>query len=127
MPLAVAAVVLAGLVFLGPSVASAQQRSPQAAAAATAAEAQLMQFIYGNFDVRTRSSRWTSVPKAALDLLSLDKPAPFVAHMGGAFPFLQNGERKILFVTWSTPPDFDCHSCAPVVSAAVFTQAAGNW
>jgi hypothetical protein len=127
MPLTAAAVVFVGLAFLGPPIVSGQQRSPQGAATAAAAEAQLMQFIYGNFDARTRTSRWTSVTKAALDLLSIDTPATFVAHMGGAFPFLQNGERKILFVTWSTPPNFDCHACAPVVSAAVFTQAAGNW
>jgi hypothetical protein len=122
-----AVVVFAGLALLGPSIAGAQQRSPQAAAAASAAEAQLMQFIYGNFDARTRTSRWTPVPKAALELASQDKPVPFVAHMGGAFPFMQNGERRILFVTWSTPPNFDCHACAPVISAAVFTQAAGSW
>ena len=52
---------------------------------------------------------------------------PTFLHMGGAFPFMQSGDRKILFVTWSTPVDFDCHSCAPVVSAAVFTQAGGSW
>lgn len=119
------------LLFIAlPVCASAQggQRPParRNAAAAAAGEAVIMRMMYGNYDPRTKTSRWDKPTKAALEMLS-QSAGPLYSQMGGAFPFQQEGEKKLLFVTWSVPRNYDCHGCGALISVAVFSQAAGKW
>jgi hypothetical protein len=109
--------------------ASAQSSKPstaQRAAAAAQGEAVIMKMMYGNYDPRTKVSVWSKPTKAALDMMGLSA-GPLYARMAKAFPFQENGDKKLLFVTYSGPRNFDCHGCAPLISVALFSQEAGKW
>jgi hypothetical protein len=91
-------------------------------------EAIFMRLIFGNYDPRTRTSRWMHPPKAAVEALGFDRQPFLVSRYGGGFPFVQGGERKLLIWTWSgVAGPFDCHACAPLISVTVFAQSAGRW
>ncbi len=110
------------------SIASGQdgKPSPTKQAAADAGEAAIMKMMYGNYDPRTRTSVWQKPTKAALEMIS-QNAGPLYSKMAGYFPFQEEGSKKVMFVTASGPRNFDCHGCAPVISAAVFSQDAGKW
>ncbi len=115
------------VVFSPSSLAQGSKRAPaQRAAARAQGEAVIMQQMYGNYDARTKTSQWIKPTKAALEMMGLNA-GPLISRMGGAFPFQEGGNKKLLFVTWSVPRNFDCHGCSPLVSVAVFSQGAGKW
>jgi hypothetical protein len=107
-------------------VSGAQSRLP--AKAADPREAIFMRLIYGNHDARTGTSQWLNPPKAAVEALGFGAQKSLVARYGGGFPIVQGGERKVVIWTWSAVAQpFDCHACAPVISATVFAQTEGRW
>jgi hypothetical protein len=119
---------LLALFILLPAGASAQGSKPLPGkpAARAAGEAVIMKMIYGNYDPRTKTSVWQKPTKAALEMVS-QNAGPLYSQMIGYFPFLEDGSKKVMFVTASAPRNFDCHACAPVLSVAVFSQDAGKW
>ncbi len=126
-PRAFLSLLLFSLTFSTGAFAQAGKRPPaQRGAAAAAGEAAIMRMMYGNYDPRTKASRWDRPTKAALEMLS-QSAGPLYSRMGGSFPFQEAGEKKLLFVTWSVPRNYDCHGCGPLISVAVFSQAAGKW
>lgn len=114
--------------FLLPVDASAQggKPSPNKQAAAAAGEAVIMKMMYGNYDPRSKTSVWQKPTKAALEMIG-QGAGPLYSQMVGHFPFLEDGSKKVMFVTASAPRNFDCHGCAPVISVAVFSQDMGKW
>ena len=113
-------------VILLASIAAAQNRSVrphQVDGEFTRSKA--MGAIYGNYSFKSRSSTVQDLSDYAP---LLGKVVGLVRVMLDA-PYSENGTNYRVLVTYAVPRDvqFECHPCAPSVSAFVFEQRGNKW
>lgn len=96
--------------------------------------------LFGNFDPKTESSQYHVPKTTVLDLKgsSFKLGDDIVVHPLWASAAEEEGKQKIVFLTFAVPKDsfgkpetdtgvFECHSCTPLIGAAVFVRDGDRW
>lgn len=87
--------------------------------------AQAMKMFYGNFDAEKQTSV-TSLPKEKTSIPAAGKEQMAVRLLFHAFTS-DGGARNFTLVTYAVPSDYGCHSCAPIIGMATFSQKGPEW
>jgi hypothetical protein len=84
--------------------------------------------LFGDYDSTAAGYKWTaSVPTAKDDLVGFDGKS-MVAKVLVSKQYDENGAEKAILVAWSKSlGDYDCHACAVLLSAFVFSPEDGDW
>jgi hypothetical protein len=90
--------------------------------------AQAMKMLYGNYDVKTRTSA-AALPKEKSSFPTSGEEQMTIRMLFSAFS-RDAGAQSFVLVTYAVPAskqDFDCHACAPTIGMAVFSQKGLKW
>jgi|HubBroStandDraft_1064217.scaffolds.fasta_scaffold243019_2 hypothetical protein len=95
--------------------------------------AEKMKLLFGNYDPKTETSIWRDIESGAPRDMDL---AYFSGHVAGDVHvlldqgFMEGAVAKSFFVTWTAPRignGFECHVCAPLISAFVLIPNGETW
>ncbi len=92
-------------------------------------EKQAMVAIFGNYDDDNHTSLWKNMnfPEKATDDFFASKTG--IVNTIFFQSYKEHGRKKFFLVTKTIPTDiyFQCHACLPLISAATFSRAKGEW
>jgi hypothetical protein len=88
------------------------------------------ELLYGNYSEEQKESNWKpSKEELAKFYESSDSSSEKDFYVTSVLvsPFKEAGTDKYMVVTSASPPDNDCHACAPVLGVAVFKKDGNKW
>lgn len=90
-----------------------------------------LELIYGNFDPKKKYAKWIVTKEEAENLQKLGSGISGTVFTSSAsaqkYQYTEGGIQKLLFITATAPPRFDCHACAPLVGGGLFSKTNDGW
>lgn len=97
-------------------------------------EKKAFEFLYGNYNEEQKEANWRPTKEELAKISSSANTSSQIFENNEFYitpvlvaPFLEAGTEKNLLITAALPPEYDCHACAPMISAALFKKNANNW
>jgi hypothetical protein len=91
-----------------------------------------MELIYGLYDQDIECSKWLCHPRERRTFSEKQsRSGHLFTRAAGQYQIKEGGDQKILLLTETLARDRsgweDCHACAPILGAAMFSQIDGAW
>lgn len=83
-----------------------------------------LELVYGNYDVVTKTSAWTTYETEDFENYSLMKMSASVLLFK---QFQEDGIQKYLLVTQTEKSNGGCHACGAILGIAIFTKKDAFW